>query len=177
MLRQTHRAYALLLILADTGATTAAWLAAYAVRMSGWVIPVTKGIPPLEVYLYSLGLCLPVTWFAFRASNLYRARPESNALAQLPRVLRATLLATGVLVVFMFFTQVFEYSRGVVAIFAVLQPLLVVVGRVVAQAIAAALRRRGLGVRRALIVGCGATAQKLVDALRRRPALGIEPIG
>ncbi|MHC5018696.1 MAG: undecaprenyl-phosphate glucose phosphotransferase [Planctomycetota bacterium] len=177
MLRQTHRAYALLLIAADTVATAGAWIAAYGVRMSGWVMPVTKGIPPFEVYLYSLGLCLPITWFAFRASNLYRARPESSALAQLPRVLRATLLATGVLVVFMFFTQVFDYSRGVVAIFAAMQPVLVVAGRVVAQRVAAYLRERGLGVRRALIVGCGATAQKLVDALRRRPALGIEPVG
>ena len=177
MLRQTHRAYGGLLFLADTLATAAAWIAAYWLRMAGLPVPLAHAAPPFGAYVLVLPVALAATWLAFRAANLYRARPEGGPLADAGRVVRACLLGLVFLLAAMFFLSRFEYSRVAVATYAGLQPVLVVAGRAGARRLAASLRRRGWGVRRALVLGAGFAGQRLVDALRRRPALGIEPVG
>ncbi|MCI0341222.1 MAG: undecaprenyl-phosphate glucose phosphotransferase [Planctomycetales bacterium] len=178
MALQTRQAYALLLVAGDALATAAAWIAAYGLRMTGFPVPVDKGVPPFGEYLLVVPLAVGVSLLAFRSANLYRPRPDSGALRDATRVVRATLLAAVLLVAAMFFLSRFEYSRGVVAYFVLLHPGAVLLGRAGARRAVGALRARGiLAARRALVLGAGRRGQDIVDSLRRRSALGVEPIG
>ena len=70
-----------LLFLSDLILISGCWVAAYFIRFSGTFFPVTKGIPPIEPYLWLIVPIVFVWGICFWSLNLYR--PEEWGLTSL----------------------------------------------------------------------------------------------
>ncbi|MGD8440926.1 MAG: hypothetical protein PVG53_10345, partial [Holophagae bacterium] len=157
MIQRRRQIQVALLLAGDVLATAIAILIAYWLRFEVEIHPVTKGVPPLEMYLR----LIPVTalmWPAvFYFQGLYQLRRLRSRFDELLRVALAVLLATILLTAFLTFYRPsdFTYSRLFLPVFAVLDVLLVALSRWWISDVLRRIRRSGGNLQSVLIVGAG----------------------
>jgi len=161
-----------LLMASDVVLVAGAWLLAYWLRFHAG-IPAPLGIPPFEAYLPPLLLICPVWLVLFRTYGLYEPRRTGSLLSETGVVLRATLVGVLILVAVTFFVRSYFFSRGVMAFFAVLAPLLVMSSRIATRTVLRSLRRRGYNLRYVLVIGGGSLAEEVVARIQKYPSAGL----
>jgi Undecaprenyl-phosphate glucose phosphotransferase len=155
------------------------WVVAYGLRFYVVGPPlVTPDVPPFREYLLQLAPIVVVWGVAFRWFGLYRPRRLGSYVSEWGDVAKAS--TTGVLVLIAIMQFVFrkvEYSRVVIVYFWVLSIVAVSFWRAAFREGLRVARRRGVNLRRAVVVGGGAGAAELLGALRRRPDVGVQVLG
>ena len=178
MLKAHSRVFEHLTLAVDLVLIGACWLVAYVVRFYVAGPPVTLGVPPLGDYLLQLIPILVVWGLAFHWFGLYRPRRLGSRLSEWMDVAKASTL--GVLVLIAIMTFVFrrtEYSRVVILYFWGLSIVATSLWRATFREGLRFARRRGLNLRRALVVGGAGPAAEILAALRRRPDAGVQALG
>ena len=176
MLRRQHEVFRSLLLLGDLVLVGASWLGAYAIRFHSG-LPVPKGLPPLEPYLWVLPFLLPVWAWVFRRRGLYAPRRIDSPLSELVAVGTSVTLVVFLLVSASFFVRSYYLSRGVILLFWALSFLSVALFRLVARKVLFALHRRGRHLSSALVVGGERQAEQVIDRLHGRPEFGLRVVG
>lgn len=177
MLKKHSQFFESLLFLFDLSMLMGAWLAAYALRFGGWLVPVYHGIPPLREYLWlALGI-LPIWAAIFKGMRLYRPRRVSSHLREVGDILKAASLATLVLMVTAHFLKEPDFSRVVFVYFWGLSSLGLVVSRLVFRELLRVARRHGYNLRHVLILGTEHVGQTLRHQMAQHPELGLAIVG
>src|SRR5690349_144264 len=117
MLKRHSQFLKSLLFLFDLSVICLCWIGAYVIRFSGVVEPVTKGIPPLQNYLWLLVPIIIVWSLSFQAFNLYRPRRMGTHLGEFVDIAKANTLSVLILAAVTFFLRQYEYSRLVLVYF------------------------------------------------------------
>jgi Undecaprenyl-phosphate glucose phosphotransferase len=179
-------------VLVDVGATALAWLLAYFLRFHSELVlgflPVTKGVPPLQPYLWLLPL-IALLWPALLYFHgLYQLRRGRSRIDEFFAILFSVLLASAItLGVTLYVRQYYfyqpevaplwEYSRGVFALFIGLDVVLLNAGR---WALRSYLHRQwsaGHNVKRVAIAGVGELGQVVAETLLEHKELGLRVVG
>ncbi|MFN3476509.1 MAG: undecaprenyl-phosphate glucose phosphotransferase [Candidatus Methylomirabilales bacterium] len=176
MLKEHSRFFEHLMLLGDLLVIACCWLFAYAFRFYG-PIPVYQGIPPFTPYLFMLVAVLVIWAFAFRAFGLYRPRRISSRIREVWDIAKASSVAVLLLMALTFLYRGFSFSRLVFLLFWGMSILSLSLFRVLFRELLRFFRRRGYNLRYALVVGTGETAQKVLEAVRAHPELGIRIAG
>ncbi len=177
MLKRHSEFFKNLLFLSDLLLISGCWLAAYFIRFSAPLFPVTKGIPPIEPYLWLLFPIILVWGISFSTLNLYRPRRMGSHLAEFVDLAKANTLCILILVALTFFSKTFEFSRLVILYFWLLNLVVLGFSRMVFREILRVLRRLGYNQRHVVVIGAGILGQRLVQTLRAHPELGMEVRG
>ena len=179
MLKAHSRVFEHLTLAVDLLLIGACWLIAYFVRFYVAGPPlVTPEIPPLRDYLLQLVPILGVWGLAFHGFGLYRPRRLGSHLAEWLDVAKASTLGVLVLIAIMTFAfRGYEYSRIVILYFWALSILTMSFWRATFREGLRFARRRGLNLRRAIVVGGAGPAAEILAALRRRPDVGVQVLG
>lgn len=185
--RDTNDALAALLaILADLCAIWAAQMLAVWIRFdSGWIPLVGRWIPPVvrDPGLYArhalaAAAVLPVYLAVFQILKLY-SRPQEGVFSnKIPRLVRAC--AFSVLIVLdisALLKNVAPFSNAAVLVSFATVTLFVLAERALMFRIEIALARRSPPCHRALIVGAGEDAARLIEALSGDPRLRTRAVG
>lgn len=162
-----------LLFLFDLGLICLCWIAAYYIRFSGMVEPVTKGIPPFQEYVWLLIPIIIVWSVSFQAFNLYRPRRMGTHIAEFVDVAKASTFSVLILAAITFFLRQYEFSRLVLVYFLLLNVLVLGFSRMLFREGLRFLRRRGYNQRYALIIGTNRLARRVVEALSHHAELGV----
>jgi len=165
-----------LLMAADLLLVASAWLLAYAIRFHTG-LPVPRGVPEPRPYLEALVAILPLWFVLLRSHGLYEPRRSSSLLSEAGDLLRATAVGVTLLVAISFFTRSYYYSRGVVLVFSVLSPAMVLALRATLRFGLRDLRRRGYNLRYVLVVGAGPLAAEAIERIHAHPAAGLRVRG
>jgi Undecaprenyl-phosphate glucose phosphotransferase len=177
MLKRHSEFFKNLLFLSDLLLISGCWLAAYFFRFSASLFPVTKGIPPIEPYLWLLFPIILVWGICFVSLNLYRPRRMGSHLAEFIDLAKANTLCILILVALTFFSKTFEFSRLVIVYFWVLNLVVLGFSRMVFREILRLLRRLGYNQRHVVVIGAGALGQRVVEMLQTHPELGMKVRG
>jgi Undecaprenyl-phosphate glucose phosphotransferase len=161
-----------LLMVADLVLVASAWLLAYWLRF-GAGLPAPRGVPAFGPYVEALVAILPVWFLLLRQRGLYEPRRNTALLSEVGELLRVTAVGVTVLVAISFFTRTYYYSRGVVLIFSVLSPAMVLGLRTTLRLGLRALRRRGHNLRYVLVVGAGSLASEAIERTHAHPEAGL----
>lgn len=173
MLQETARRQTATLIVADILATFLALAAAWFCRFELRIIPVTKGIPETSGYLRLLPI-LAILWpVVYSFHGLYRPRRGRSRSEEAVVIFSATVLSVVLLAGIATFYRAFSYSRLVLLIFFACDVVFVVAERFLIRNFWAARWRRGIGVKRAVIVGAGRLGRAVADRLVDRPEAGM----
>lgn len=165
-----------LMMAADLGLIAAAWLGAYALRFhAGFDAPL--GVPPLAAYAWALSAIVPVGWLLLRRQGLYEPKRLGSLLGEAADIVKATAAGVVVLLAASFFMRNYSYSRGVVVIFSLAAPLLLLGLRVGVRTSLRALRRQGFNRRYVLVVGGGRLASEVIRRIQDHPQSGIHVRG
>ncbi|MBI2303628.1 MAG: sugar transferase [Chloroflexi bacterium] len=113
----------------------------------------------------------------YAVSGLYRPRPRLPLLKTMMTVLAATSVGMMLVLAIVFLYQGYAYSRWLFFFTWALTVLLLWLIRGGRIALLASLRRRGLGVRRALVVGSDNLSKMVMHVLATEANLGYQLIG
>lgn len=109
--------------------------------------------------------------------GVYRRRREGGWFEELYRIGNATTTTIVIVIAGTFLIQPLVYSRLLPFEVGVLTILLLSAARLARRAVAARLRRRGIGLDRVLIVGAGESGRAVMRNLVARPELGYQVVG
>jgi Undecaprenyl-phosphate glucose phosphotransferase len=181
MIEKKRRALASIYLVNDAVASNLAMLAAWFLRFSVEVIPVTKGSQNFSIYIALLPLVTVVFPLAFAVQGLYRVRAtRSKAEEWLSVAIGAvvgTVVLSGVLIWVRPNNPDVLYSRATLLIFLLCAIVFVTAGRVLVRALVERRHRDGRNLDRVLIAGNGELARAVVERIRNHRELGFTIAG
>ena len=169
--------FPLVLVLCDGAIIFWACSVAYWLRFHSFIaeiIPITKGIPPYSLYMYSSLFVVGVFLMIGNILGLYsRSRPKLilDQFYVLFKVVTLTLFITGA---FTFFYRETTYSRLTLVLLWFTSLILIYVARVILTKLETFLMKKGIGAKRTIIVGSREMGGNLYDRLSGRPQMGYQ---
>ncbi|MBC7236588.1 MAG: undecaprenyl-phosphate glucose phosphotransferase [Chloroflexi bacterium] len=132
---------------------------------------------PFDVYLPSVVALMGILVIVYWIEGAYRPARGRTLFDELWIVLRGTLIGIAAMIVIVFLVTPSYYSRLIFGYAGFVIFTLLSLSRTIERAIAVRLRRRGVGVRRVLLVGSGEVARSVMRAVVARPELGYQIVG
>jgi Undecaprenyl-phosphate glucose phosphotransferase len=161
----------------DFATVSVAYFLAYFLRFRFEIVPLTKGIAPLEVYLSFLPVALALWFAASWANGLYHPHRKHSLIDEALAVAKSGSLATLFLIALTFFYRDYSFSRVMLLLFWATSILLASVGRTGIIVAVRVRRRHGFNVSRAIIVGAGELGHTVAQKIAELPQLGLRVAG
>lgn len=186
MIRQRYRIAALVCLAGDVVATLIAFFAAWYLRFEIEVVPLTKTAPEFGRYIELLPVVLVLFPVVFYFHGLYQTRSNRSRVDEAVTVLLAVVLATVLLSgLWTWYRPVrepgslepFTYSRAFLALFALLDLVLVVATRVAARSLLISARLHAGKLQRILVIGAGKLGLEITQKLLAHRDIGLEVVG
>jgi len=163
-------------VLLDIVTIIVAFLAGYWVRYDlRWFLDVAYDAP-LSAYLPFLILYVVLTPVFFVVDGVYRTWPRSW-MDQVYRITNSTAKVTVLMLAITFVFRPRYYSRAMLIEVGLLTILLLALVRGAEGLAIAYLRRRGIGIKRVVIVGAGEIGRTVMRTIVARPDLGYRVVG
>ncbi|MFH2127339.1 MAG: undecaprenyl-phosphate glucose phosphotransferase [Pseudomonadota bacterium] len=175
MFQQRLKFFRSILYLGDLALVGLAWFGAYFLRFYLPILPVTKGIPPLSLYIMLFLLVLADFAVVLPLSGLYR-RPWAGTGHALWPVLRGVLIGVVVAVTLTWFLRPYDFSRLVFLHFFVLLSAGLLLYRPVLRHFWRRAYPENAG-ERVLIVGSAELAAQVAENIKKNPVLGLSLVG
>ncbi len=174
MLKTHSKFFETLVLFLDWITLSCSWILAYYVRFYIPIIPAHKGIPSFYTYVTLLIIIVPLWFIVFKALGLYRPRRISSQVAEVMDIVKATSIATLILITLTFFVARQEFSRVFFLYFWIISITALCITRILFREFLRLIRKRGYNLRYALIVGTGNLGQDITDKIQGHPELGIK---
>ncbi len=169
----------ILYIVADVLGIFTSFYLAYSIRfhsIATKIFPVTKGIPDLAIYLKAI-IFIAVIWlFVFSLMNHYKKRSPSS-FDRFWEVVRGVSSGTIITIASTFFYRGESFSRLVASFAWILGIVVIFLFREMVYRLELAMLQKGLGIKKAIIVGNEKVGLELYEKLKSQPAWGINPLG
>ncbi|MCB2191847.1 MAG: undecaprenyl-phosphate glucose phosphotransferase [Deltaproteobacteria bacterium] len=175
MFQQRLKFFRSILYLGDLALVGLAWFGAYFLRFYLPILPVTKGIAPLSLYIMLFLLVLADFAVVLPLSGLYR-RPWAGTGHALWTVLRGVLIGIVVAVTLTWFLRPYDFSRLVFLHFFVLLSAGLLLYRPVLRHFWRRAYPENAG-ERVLIVGAAGLAGQVAKNIEKNPVLGLSLVG
>ncbi|MCI0531287.1 MAG: undecaprenyl-phosphate glucose phosphotransferase [candidate division Zixibacteria bacterium] len=181
MTRKTYNLlFPVVLILADFGAVLVAFLSAYYLRFYSpltAVFPVTKGFPPVSLYIYSFAFVGLVFIATFALQGAYKSSRPRFFSDQLFMIFKAVSTGLVLVMAFSFFYRSNTFSRLTLVLMWLCSLIVISLLRLILSRLESHLNKRGMGARRTVVVGLPETAAGLARQLFNQPQLGYQIVG
>jgi Undecaprenyl-phosphate glucose phosphotransferase len=189
MVKRFSRLFVVIHIISDVITAAAAFLIAYFIRFHTGLIDMPKGFAPLNRYLAVLPFVALMVPVAFHLQRLYRLRRGRTRTDDFFAVLVGSLLTVLLALVGTLYVQTYhlsdalkaqgylEVSQWVWVLFLGLNVLLAFSSRELVRALLRRRWRKGISLRRVLIVGAGDLGRLVADRILEHGDLGFRLVG
>jgi exopolysaccharide biosynthesis polyprenyl glycosylphosphotransferase len=141
------------------------------------LLPVTRGIPSVEIYITSSLLVVLLWLFILETNGLYGVRRNAGRVDEFIGIFKSVTLGMLLAAAATFFYRQFFYSRLVFLYIWVTSILLLTVSRFTIIQLERARHRKREGLVRSAIVGSSGHGRDLFQAVNRQLGLGILMVG
>ena len=177
MLKRYHHIVGGIFRFTDAVIIGLAWLAAYAIRFYIPLVHVTKGLPRFSKYAALSPLIIALWMVVFTSFNVYQARRMLRRTHEAYLLLKAHTVALLLFISITYFFSEYYYSRVVIAYFAAIGGLGIILFRLILRNTLREVRRRGYNLRHVIGIGEGVALETLIHRLDRFPELGLRMTG
>jgi Undecaprenyl-phosphate glucose phosphotransferase len=171
MFKKRLQVFRSFLLLNDLLVLTGCWFGAFYLRFFAPLIPVTKGIPPLQEYLFFFPFVLLTCAVTFNLAGIYTR--FFNRTQEWLALFKASFVALMILVFITFFFKRTDYSRLVFLYFSLLAYTALILTRLFLKKYYVALQHRYFDLEQVLIVGARDLAQRVAQTINHHPELGL----
>ena len=166
----------LLLFLIDAVIINFSFSLAYYIRFELLISKLPATVPHLHRF-YGVIILVTLLWLAlFKLLGLYDKRDITSPADEASSIIGATVVGTLLLLAMLFLYRGFWFSRGVLMYALIICCVLMIVSRYLLNAILREFYRRGVGVRRTLIIGAGDIGQALAAKMTAEKEIGYRPV-
>ena len=192
MLNRHNRLLVTIYVLSDALLGVSAFIVAYVLRFHtplAYLIPITKGVPPLSQYINVLPFIAVLVPLGFQLQGLYRLRRGRSRVDDFFAVFVGTILAVVFGIVATLYVEVyfatsaarergaFEVSQAAWGVFLVVNVTLTFASRELVREVLERRWRAGIGLKRILIAGSGELGRLVADKILEHRELGYQIIG
>jgi exopolysaccharide biosynthesis polyprenyl glycosylphosphotransferase len=132
---------------------------------------------PYYVYLPFVALFTILLVVVYRQHGVYRLRRQVSWVDEMYAIVQGTATGTIITIVFIFLYRPAFYSRIIFIYAGVIAVVFLGISRYLKVVILRRLRRQGIGIRRALIVGAGEIARTVLRVAVANPEFGYHIVG
>lgn len=132
---------------------------------------------PLLDYIKLSCVFVPVQLITYWCTGLYNSYRTSTYGKELVQLVKAFFIDGLLIIAMLYVVKIFDFSRWALAIFLVLDLILVAVKRVIIRSILRHLRKKGYNKKSVLIIGGGKTASDFLENINSEKHLGFECAG
>jgi exopolysaccharide biosynthesis polyprenyl glycosylphosphotransferase len=141
------------------------------------VLPVTKGIPSIEAYMWSSLAVIAVWLFIFQMNGLYGVRRNISRLNEISRIIKSVTIGMLIAMAGAFLYRGYSFSRVTFFLIWINSMVLMTVLRLMILYYERLRHRLKKDMVRAAIVGSSNWAGDILDTVTENPGLGIEISG
>lgn len=170
MKKRSELIFTIILIPVDLLMVLLAFILAYKLRFYFGLVPITY-FEPFEQYFRYIILTIPFWFIVFALNGLY-STDRRGVAREFGKICVSVSAAIALLMVEIFLTRTFFFSRLIIAFSWILAIILVLFGRYLLLVIQRLLYRRGVGVHRVIVVGSNGLAKSMVRQLSEDKKLG-----
>ena len=175
MLKRHHELIRTLFKGSDIITAVAAWLIAYGLRdLAGQMKLTPHPLPEFSTFISPMLLSLLLMLLVFTRQGLYEPKRTKKLLAEIRDISNAILITWGLTYLISTFMKI-HISRIMMASVLLSWLILAFFGRLLTREALWWLRRRGLNIRHAAIIGTGRLGQTLFHRLNKNKWIGIIP--
>jgi Undecaprenyl-phosphate glucose phosphotransferase len=176
-------------VVSDALLGISAFIIAYTLRFYSGLIPITRGLPPLQQYINLLPFIAAFVPLGFYLQGLYRLRRGRSRVDDFFAVFVGSIFAVVFGIVGTLYTQTYlagpdaraigayQVSQPVWLIFLVLNVALTFASRELMREILERRWRAGIGLKRVLIAGAGDLGRLIADKILEHRELGYQIVG
>ncbi len=132
---------------------------------------------PLVDYIKLALLFVPVQLFTFGCVGLYDSYRTSTFGKELMRIIEAFFIDGLIMIAMLYIVKIINFSRWALAIFLMLDVLLIAVKRLILRRTLKRFRAKGYNKKYVVIIGGGDTAKHYLEVIRREKEMGFECAG
>ena len=177
MLKRYHHIVGGIFRITDAMVIGLAWLIAYTVRFYTPLVQITKGMPLFSKYAALTPLIITLWMVVFSSFKVYQARRMLKRTHEAYLLLKAHCVALLFLIAITYFFSEYHYSRVMLAYFAVIGGIGIVLFRFILRNSLREIRRRGFNLRHVVAIGEGKALETLIYRLDHFPELGLRVTG
>jgi exopolysaccharide biosynthesis polyprenyl glycosylphosphotransferase len=159
----------ILLLASDIAVVVLSFYLAFWFRFYSGLIPVTKGIPDISIYLRALFFTVIIWLFIFHHYGLYQLPIQLNTFRTSSRIFQGVLVGSILLMAMTFLFRSLELSRWTVLFGMFSNFINLNISRYLLAKYFRYLQQQTTRITRIIIVGTGSTAQFLADKLQQTP--------
>ncbi|MCA9731712.1 MAG: undecaprenyl-phosphate glucose phosphotransferase [Deferribacteres bacterium] len=176
MFKQHSRIFHFTLVIGDIVLTFTAFVVAFYLRFySGFFAQVE--IPDYNSYVIMCIAAPILTVISFYMLNIYQTRRIESVFIDLMPILSSSVILVLSLSAITFYYRETSFSRLTFILFGITFFILVGFERILIRSVLKYLRRKGLNVKRLLLVGAGDIADRLINTLTRNKSFGYQIVG
>lgn len=177
MLKRYAQLFLAALQLGDSLMILLSLIAAYYLRFQLGILPIDKGVPPMEdFYWYGL-VGWAVFMLNFKICGLYLPLRGNPLWKEHLTIIKSAILSLLIFSALLFFYREQSFSRAMTLLFFGLSTLSVISSRIVIRQVLIMLRRRGKNLRYVLIAGINNLGRELVHRIDQHPEMGLKIVG
>jgi len=176
MIRQNQRFFNIALVLIDAIVITFSLIFAWYIRFESNLITSDPNLG-LNYYILSLILILPLYIPLYYAFGLYRPQRTKSLISESLNLIKVNIMGLLILITLLFIIEQLDYSRYVLAMFAIFSTLFSIVERIILRKLLRSIREKGYNVKHILIIGAGELGEKVAHKINQNEYLGYNVIG
>lgn len=152
-----------------------AFIAAYLLRAHYDTLPVTYVWPFRDYIMFILAIA-PLVFFTLVIEGLYNHRYPKKGLAQFSSIFVAATVSVMFVVLWVFFSRSFFFSRLLIVYAWILSIIFLLIGRWLIALVQVTLNRLKIGLRKVAIIAPPELAQEISTQIRQNPKFGFEVV-
>jgi Undecaprenyl-phosphate glucose phosphotransferase len=176
MIRQNQRFFNLALVVIDMVVIAFSLIFAWFVRFQSNLFIHEPNLG-FEYYILSLLVIMPLYLLLYSVFGLYKPQ-RTKSIRSLPiSIIKANAMGLLMLITFLFVVEQLDYSRYLLAIFAISSTIFSIIERVIFRQSLRFMRSKGFNIKYVLMVGAGVLGEQVATKLNQREYLGYNIIG
>jgi Undecaprenyl-phosphate glucose phosphotransferase len=176
MIRQNQRFFNLALVVIDMVVIAFSLIFAWFVRFQSNLF-INEPNLGFGYYMLSLLVIIPLYLLLYSVFDLYKPQ-RSKSIKSLPiSIIKANAMGLLMLITFLFVVEQLDYSRYLLAIFAISSTIFSIIERVIFRQSLRFMRSKGFNIKYVLMVGAGVLGEQVATKLNQREYLGYNIIG
>ncbi len=176
MLRKNAKFPPLLLLIIDAFVINLSFILAYYIRFE-WFLGKSPAIIPQLGRFYYILIFVTFLWLAlFKLLGLYDKRDITSAADEASSIFGATIAGSLLLFALLFLYRGFWFSRALLLYAMIICSALMIVSRYLLNILQKEMYKRGIGIRRTLILGAGEIGQGLAFKMMSEKEIGYKAV-
>lgn len=177
MIRENQKLFNLLLFIIDITIISFSLILAWFICFETDLLGFSKSAWGFSHYMMLIVFILPLYILLYSIFGLYSPHRTKSLMSEALQIIKVNFIGLLVLVTLLFVLNLTDYSRYLIAMFAMFSTTFSIIERLIFRLSLRYVRSKGFNIKHILIIGAGALGKKIANKLEQNEYLGYNIIG